>query len=107
MLEISAMAKYENNTSKQQAVSGVAAVISPPVLGDAVKKPENIFVQAVSANAGNVTIGFDSSVTAGGAGIELPPGATLNLASLRYESIYVIGPDTGEMINIVYSEGVE
>lgn len=107
MFNMVAGAHYSRNTSKQQTVPSTAAVITPPTLGDAVVKPESIFLQALSTNTESIFVGFTSGVTAGGAGIELPAGANINLPSLRYGSIYVISASGGQALNIVYSEGAE
>jgi len=107
MLTLNYNAKFAKNTSKQQTVANTASALEPLVLGDAVIKPENIMVQALSTNAAPVTIGFDSSVVAGGAGIELPAGANVNLPSNRFLEIYVISAAGGELLNIIYSEGIE
>lgn len=107
MLTLSYNVKFSANTAKQQTVGNTASPLDPIVLGDAVKVPENILVQALSTNVGSITIGFDSGVTAGGAGIELPPGANVNLPTNRYQDVYVISAAGGELLNIIYSQGAE
>lgn len=103
-LSLTVSSKFKNNTIKQQTVGTSAAVLSPTVLGDAVKTPEQIFVQAPSTNTGKITIGF-SGVTAGGAGIELVAGANTVLPSHTSADWYVIANSAGQTLNIVYSSG--
>ncbi|NDC25666.1 MAG: hypothetical protein EBZ49_16265 [Proteobacteria bacterium] len=97
--------RFRQNTIKQQTANGTAAVLSPLVLGDAVKNAEQIFVQALSTNTGRITIGTSSSVTAGGAGIELVAGANTVLPSHISTDWYVIASAAGQVLNIVYSSG--
>ena len=104
-LNLTVASKFKNNTIKQQTVGGTAVVLSPLVLGDAVKNAEQIFVQALSTNTGRITIGTSGSVTAGGAGIELVAGANMVLPSHTSTDWYVIGSGAGQVLNIVYSSG--
>jgi len=104
-LNLTVSSKFKNNTTKQQTVNGTAAVLSPLVLGDAVKNAEQIFVQALSTNSGRITIGTSSGVTAGGAGIELVAGANTVLPSHISTDWYIIGSAAGQVLNIMYSSG--
>lgn len=104
-LSLTVSSKFTNNTIKQQTIGGTAAVLTPVALGDAVKTPEQIFVQALSTNTGKITIGTSSGVTAGGAGIELIAGANLVLPSHTSTDWYIIGSAAGQVLNIVYSSG--
>jgi hypothetical protein len=104
-LNLTVSSKFKNNTIKQQTVGGTAAVLSPLVLGDAVKNAEQIFVQAPSTNSGRITIGTSSGVTAGGAGIELVAGANTVLPSHISTDWYIIGSAAGQVLNIMYSSG--
>jgi len=104
-LNLTVSSKFKNNTIKQQTVGGTAAILSPVVLGDAVKTPEQIFIQALSTNTGKITVGTSSGVTAGGAGIELVAGANTVLPSHISTDWYIIGSAAGQVLNIVYSSG--
>jgi hypothetical protein len=104
-LTLTTGARFKQNVIKQQTVGTAAAVLSPLVLGDAVKGSEQIFVQALSTNTGKITIGTSSGVTAGGAGIELVAGANTVLPSHTSTDWYIIGSAAGQVLNIVYSSG--
>jgi hypothetical protein len=104
-LNLTVGSRFKNNTIKQQTANGTAAVLTPVALGDAVKAPEQIFVQALSTNTGRITIGTSSGVTAGGAGIELVAGANTVLPSHISTDWYVIASAAGQVLNIVYSSG--
>ena len=104
-LNLTVSSKFKNNTIKQQTVGGTAVALSSVVLGDAVKTPEQIFVQALSTNTGRITIGTSAGVTAGGAGIELVAGANTVLPSHTPGDWFVIGSAAGQVLNIVYSSG--
>jgi len=107
MLNMVINGHFSRNTAKAQIVGTSATALDPLVLGDAVLKPENIFLQTASTNSEPIYVGFDSSVTAVGPGIQLPPGSNVNIPSLRYLDIYVVCASGGQQLNIVYSEGVE
>lgn len=108
MLSMVINGHFSKNTAKQQTVpNGAPAVLSPLVITDSVKVPENIFLQALSTNVESIIVGFSSGVVAGGAGIELPAGANVNLPSNRYKEVYVVCASGGQKLNIVYSEGLE
>lgn len=100
-LTLTTGAKFEKNTLKQQTVGTVAAALTPIALGDEVKKPEQIFVQALSTNGGIITIGM-VGVTNGGPGIELIAGANMVLPSHTAEW-YVIASIAGQKLNVMYS----
>lgn len=94
-------AHYKNITMKQQTVSATSTALTPPALGDAVyKRPDNIFVQALAANSGKVYLGIGTTV-AGAAGIELAPGANVNLPSNDPLVWQVIGT-ASDKLNITY-----
>lgn len=105
-LTLSASAKYKKNVIKQQVVGTAAAALTPLAVLDAVKTPEQIFVQAPSTNTGKITIGL-SGVTAGGAGIELVAGANTVLPSHNVSDWFVIADASAQKLNIIYSSGAE
>jgi hypothetical protein len=106
-LTLSVSSKFQFNTSKQQVVGASAAPLQALSITDAVKQPEQIFVQALSSNTGKITIGFSSGVTAGGAGIELVAGANTVLPSHKVSDYYVIADGSNQKLNIIYSSGAE
>jgi hypothetical protein len=105
-LTLSASAKYKQNVIKQQVVGAAAVALTPLAVLDAVKTPEQIFVQAPSTNTGKITIGL-SGVTAGGAGIELVAGANTVLPSHNVSDWFVIADASAQKLNIIYSSGAE
>jgi hypothetical protein len=99
--------KFQFNTIKQQNVTDSAVVLTALAISDEVKgQPENIFVQALSSNGAAIFLG-KSGVTAGGAGIELLPGSSINLPDNKISDWYAISGTTGQKLNIIYSSGVE
>ena len=99
-------ARFKQNVIKQQTVGTASAALTPLVLTDSVKNPEQIFVQAPSTNTGKITIGL-SGVTSGGAGIELVAGANTVLPSHNPSDWFVIADGAGQKLNIIYSSGAE
>jgi hypothetical protein len=105
-LSLTVGSRFKENVIKQQTVGTSASPLAPLVLADAVKRPEQIFVQALSGNTGKITIGH-SGVTAGGAGIELIAGANTVLPSNDGSDWHVISDSSGQKLNIIYSSGAE
>lgn len=97
---------YKAVTPKQQSVTTTAAQIPQLAATDAVKgTPDNIFVQALSTNTGIITISNTASVTAGGAGIELPAGANINLPTHNAGEWYAIASAGTQKLNVTYAGG--
>ena len=94
-------------TAKQQTVDGTAAALSPLAIGDEVKKPNAIFLQALPGNSGTITVGRDNSVTSLGAGIVLSAGANITLPMKDPSEWYVIASGAGQKLNILYLEKAE
>lgn len=97
-------AHYEFLTFKQQTVGTSEAALTPLALTDAVKKAENIFVQAAASNTGKIYLA-QTGLTAGGAAIELAAGANLNLPS-NDVAWFAIADAANQKLNIVYCQGI-
>ena len=96
---------FSSITLKQMTVGTSAAVLTALASTDAVKKPENILVQALAGNSDKIYIG-DSSVAAGSTGgIELSPGANINLPSNNF-AWYAISASANQKLQITYCQGV-
>ena len=101
---LSIPAHYENLVIKQQTVTTTQAALTPlVVVTDAIKKPENILVQALSTNTAPIYIGA-TGLTAGGAAIELAAGANINLPSNDF-AWFVIATSGSQKLNIIYCSG--
>jgi hypothetical protein len=96
---------YQKLVFKQQTITASAVAFTAIAASDNMAKAENIFVQAKSTNSGPITIG-NSSVTAGGAGIELAPGANANLPAFTAGFWYAIGT-LNDKLNITYQAVAE
>lgn len=104
-LSLTTGAKFKLNTAKQQTVGTSNVALTAPASGDVMfgKQPQQIFVQAASANTGKITLCLANSIAAGGAGIELTAGANTILPSHNPSDWYVIATAAGQVLNIIYS----
>ena len=102
---ISIPAHYKNITDKQMTISGTSTVITQltPVTDNVKGRPENIFVQALAGNTGKVYL-RQGTATVGGSGLELAPGANINLPSNDATTWQAIGT-ASDKLNIVYMSG--
>ena len=102
---LAVLAKFELFTTKQLVVPSLSQIEFPvPSLVDVVKKPEAIFVQALSTNSDRVFIG-STGVTIDGAGIELNPGSMVMLETRDYSVWYARAQTNGDKLNIIYFAG--
>lgn len=106
MQNLVSAAHYSVIVHKQQTVGTSSAPLTPlSTPTDPMKMPEQIFVQALSTNTASIFIG-DSTVAAGGAGLELPPGANLSLPSNIPSRWHVISASAAQKLNITYLGGI-
>jgi hypothetical protein len=96
--------QHYKNVQFSQLTVGTTEVAFPAVNATVVK-PENIFVQAPTTNTGNITIGY-TGLSSGGAGIQLAPGANMNLPLLDTSVLYAIASGAGQALNVSYQSGV-
>lgn len=104
MAKIVSTAHYKNVQFSQLTVG--TTQVAFPAVNTTVLTPENIFVQAPTTNSGNITIGY-TGVTNGGAGIQLAPGANMNLPMRTATGLFAIASGAGQLLNISYQSGVE
>jgi len=89
--------------------TGTATVFPTPTAGNtgsAVKHPENIFVQADSANTTNILIG-KSTVAANGSagGYLLAPGSNMSLPRKEFASYFHIAVSGSPKLYVTYQRG--
>lgn len=106
-LSLTVGARFKRNTFKQQTVGGTSAQMTQLALADAVKTPDQIFVQALPGNTGTITITNVNPAVSLGAGIVLSAGQNTVLPSHNPSDWYVIASGAGQILNILYSSGAE
>jgi hypothetical protein len=106
-LSLTVGARFKHNTFKQQTVGASSAQMTQLAISDAVKTPEQIFVQALPGNTGTITISNVNPAVSLGAGIVLSAGQNTVLPSHTPSEWYVIASGAGQILNILYSSGAE
>lgn len=104
MLNLSANVHYKNEDHQQLSCTTTEAALPAPRVP--VLHPDNIFVQAHSANTGVIVIGKTGVAGDGSAGgYVLPAGANLNLPSNEVSVYRAIASTGTQKLQVTYMRG--